>query len=154
MKKGSTLFLKGVVGLIGLAVLVFCAYVLPRIIGSFDIGGYDPILLGMYAPAIPFFIGLYQAFKLLGYIDSNTAFSELSVNSLSIIKRCAAVIALMYVVGMPVIFRVAEQDDAPGVVLIGLVIVGASMVVSVFAAVLQKLLKNAMEIKSENDLVV
>jgi hypothetical protein len=49
---------------------------------------------------------------------------------------------------------VAERDDAPGIILIGLVIIFASMVIGVFAAVLQKLLTNAIEIKSENDLTV
>jgi hypothetical protein len=154
MKKGSTLFLKGVIIVIGLVVAVFCAYVLPRIIGSFDMGGYDPILIGMYLPAIPFFIALFHGFRLLGNIDRNAAFTASSVNSLTYIKRCAASVALLYSAGMPYIFRVAEIDDAPGVVAIGLIIVGASIVVAVFAAVLQKLLQNGMEIKSENDLVV
>jgi hypothetical protein len=40
------------------------------------------------------------------------------------------------------------------VIAIGLVIVGASVAVAVFAAVLQRLLENAIAIKSENDLTV
>ena len=46
------------------------------------------------------------------------------------------------------------MDDAPGVILIGLILIFASMVIAVFAAVLQKLLKEAIDIKSENDLIV
>ncbi|MED4598856.1 DUF2975 domain-containing protein, partial [Bacillus subtilis] len=41
-----------------------------------------------------------------------------------------------------------------GIIVIGLVIIFASMVIAVFAAVLQKLLKEAIDIKSENDLTV
>lgn len=48
----------------------------------------------------------------------------------------------------------AERDDAPGIIVIGLIIIFASMVIAVFAAVLQKLLKEAIAIKSENDLTV
>lgn len=154
MKQGSTLFLKFVIGLMGLGVLAFCIIVLPRVIGSFDIGGYDPILLGMYVPAIPFYIALYQGFKLLGFIDRNTAFSEASVKALKYIKYCAVAISAMYAAGMPYIFYVADKDDAPGVVLIGLVFMSAPMVIAVFAAVLQKLLQNAIDIKSENELTV
>ncbi len=55
---------------------------------------------------------------------------------------------------MPLLYLMAEIDDAPGIILIGLVIVFASMVIAVFSAVLQRLLKEAIDIKSENDLTV
>jgi len=60
----------------------------------------------------------------------------------------------LYVVGMPLFYLIAEMDDAPGIILIGLVMIFAALVIAVFAAVLQKLLKNAIDIKSENDLTV
>jgi hypothetical protein len=154
MKQGSTLFLKGVVGLLGLVVLALCIFVLPAGIMSDNTGDYRPILLGMYVPAIPFFIALYQTLKLLSYIDHNKAFSELSIKALKLIKYCAVTISALYAAGMPFIFRAADQDDAPGAVAIGLVFTFAPIVVAVFAAVLQKLLQNAIDIKSENDLTV
>jgi Protein of unknown function (DUF2975) len=55
---------------------------------------------------------------------------------------------------LPLFYIFAEVDDAPGVIFVGLVVPFASMVISVFAAVLQKLLKEAIDIKSENDLTV
>jgi len=112
------------------------------------------ILIGVYASAITFFFALYQAFKLLNYIDKNKAFSELSVTALKNIKYCAITICVIYSGIIPFIFPVADADDAPGLVAIPLIIVFASIVVAVFAAVLQKLLKEAIEIKSENDLTV
>ena len=108
----------------------------------------------MYASAIPFYFALYQAFKLLSYIDKNKAFSELSVKALKNIKYCAITISILYVLGMPLFYLMAERDDAPGIILIGLVIIFASMVIAVFAAVLQRLLQEAIDIKSENDLTV
>jgi hypothetical protein len=154
MKKSSTLFLKLIISLIGILVLVLCIFVLPRIIGPIELGGYDPILIGLYITAIPFFIALYQTLKLLNYIDQDKAFSVLSVKALSNIKYCAFAISAMYAGGMPYIFYVADKDDAPGVVALGLIIILASVVISVFAAVLQKLLQNAIDIKAENDLTV
>ena len=47
-----------------------------------------------------------------------------------------------------------DMDDAPGIVMIGLIIIFACMVIAVFAAVLQKLLKNAIAIKQENDYTI
>ena len=112
------------------------------------------VLIDLYASAIPFYFALYQAFKLLSYIDKNKAFSELSVKALKKIKYCAITISILYVLGMPLFYLIAEKDDAPGVIVIGLVIIFASMVIAVFAAVLQKLLQEAIDIKSENDLTV
>jgi hypothetical protein len=154
MKRGSTLFLRGVVLLLGILVLALCVFVLPAGIATDNVGGYRFILLGLYVAAIPFFWALYQAFRLLDYIDNNTAFSELSVRALVNIKYSAIVISGLFAAGMPFIYVVAERDDAPGVIAIGLVITFASLVIATFAAVLQKLVQNAVTIKSENDLTV
>ena len=156
MKRGSTLILKGVVVLLGLIVSGLCIFALPRFISSELAGDFDygPIFLGMYVPAVPFFIALYQALKLLGYIDKNKAFSKLSINALKRIKYCALIISALYAAGMPYIFYVADRDDATGVALIGFVVIGASFVIATAAAVFQRLLQNAVDIKSENDLTV
>ena len=154
MKQVSTLFLKAVVVIIGLLVLAVCIFVLPAGITSDKTGYYAPILIGLYIPAIPFFFALYQTMKLLGNIDTNKAFSELSVRILKNIKYCAIIISALFTAGMPYIYYAAERDDAPGVILIGLIIIGASTVIATFAAVLQRLLQDALEIKSENDLTV
>lgn len=158
--KRETFFLKFVVVLMGLPVLALCIFLLPEIAEFFaelnpklDFLQY-PFLIGLYAAAIPFYFALYQTFKLLSYIDKNEAFSELSVKALKNIKYCAIIISGLYVVFMPLLYLMAEVDDAPGIILIGMIIIFGCMVVAVFAAVLQKLLKNAIDIKSENDLTV
>jgi hypothetical protein len=154
MKRGSTILLKTVIIAIGLGALAFFAYVLPMGIMTDKTGFYRPILIGMYGPGIPFFIALYQAFRLLGLIDQNQAFSELSANALKKIKYCGVAISIMYAAGMPIIFSAADKDDAPGVVLMGLVIIFASFIIATFAGVLQKLVQSAVDMKSENDLTV
>ncbi|MNC75698.1 hypothetical protein D3C75_1272820 [compost metagenome] len=92
--------------------------------------------------------------RLLGLIDRNNAFSELSVAALKRIKTSAVAISLVFVAILPFFLILGQQDDAPGIVLVNLVFVFASMVIAVFAAVLQKLLKNAIDIQSELDLTV
>ena len=158
MKHGSTLFLKIAVFFIGTPVLALCIFGLPWLANNPANPDYAyilyPILIGMYVSAIPFYIALYQAFKLLGYIDKNQAFSELSVKALKKIKFCAMTISGLYVVIIPFVYLVAELDDAPGLIIIGMVPIFASMVIAVFAAVLQRLLQEAIDIKSENDLIV
>jgi len=135
-------------------VLALCIFGLPAGIKSDASGYYRPILLGLYATAVPFFIALYQTLKLLHHIDKDRAFSQLSVNTLERIKYCAVTIGGMFTAGMPYIYLVADRDDAPGVAALGFVIIFASIVVAVFAGLMQKLLQNAIDIKSENDLTV
>lgn len=160
MKRGTTLFLKAAVILIGIPVLALCIFLVPEI-ASFAVDLYPEmtylkylVFIDLYASAIPFYIALYQAFRLLCYIDMNKAFSELSVKALKNIKNCAIAISIVYVAGMPLFYLLAERDDAPGIILIGLIVIFASIVIAVFAAVLQMLLKEAIDIKSENDLTV
>ncbi|MFA5522895.1 MAG: DUF2975 domain-containing protein [Tissierellales bacterium] len=156
--KGETFFLKFAVILMGLPVIALCIYGLPWLTNNPINSDYAyiiyPILIGMYVSAIPFYIALYSAFRLLGYIDQNIAFSELSVRTLKHIKYCAIAISTLYVIIMPFTYLLAEKDDAPGLIIFGTVPVFASIVIAVFAAVLQKLLKNAIDIKNDNDLTI
>jgi hypothetical protein len=103
---------------------------------------------------IPFFFALYQALKLLSYIDKNKAFSQISVKALVNIKYCAITIGIIYAVLIPLVFPIADADDAPGLMGFPVIFIFASSVVGVFAAVLQRLLQDAIDIKSENDLTV
>lgn len=160
MKRGSTLFLRVAIVLLGLPILAVCIFGLSR----FDPNSpywqlpelanlQYPILIGMYAAMIPFFIALYQTLKLLSFIDKNKAFSELSVKALRNIKYCAVAIIIIYVLELPFLYILTKVDDAPGI-LIGLVVIFASMIIAVFAAVLQRLLQEAIHIKTENELTV
>ncbi|PHF96926.1 DUF2975 domain-containing protein [Bacillus wiedmannii] len=160
MKQGSTLFLKTAIILIGIPVFALCIFLIPNI-GNYAADLYPDIayikylvLINLYATVIPFYFALYQAFKLVSYIDKGNAFSKLSVRALKKIKQCAVTISVLYVIGMPLFYLIVERDDAPGIIIIGMLLIFASMVIAVFAAVLQRLLKDAIDIKSENDLTV
>lgn len=160
MERGTTLFLRLAVIIIGIPVLALCIFLVPEI-ANFAAELYPDyaylkylVLIDLYATTIPFYFALYQAFRLLSYIDKNKAFSELSVTALKNIKYCAITISTLFVLGLPLFYLIAERDDAPGIILIGMVMIFASMVIAVFAAVLQRLLQEAIDIKSENDLIV
>jgi hypothetical protein len=160
MNRGSTLFLKLAVILMGIPVLALCIFLVPEIgkvaaqlLPEFTSIPYL-VPIPFYASAIPFYFALYQAFSLLNYIDHNKAFSDLSVNALKRIKHCAVSISILHALTLPLFYLFAEADDAPGVIFVGLVIPFASMVIAVFAAVLQRLLREAIDMKSENELTV
>ena len=159
MKKVTTFFLKLAVILIGIPVLAFCIFLAPKI-GDFAGDLYPEmaylkslVLILLYGAALPFYFALYQAFNLLRYIEENTAFSELSVKALKNIKCCAITISGWYALGLPLFLFIGKKVDPP-IGFVGLIIIFASLVIAVFAAVLQRLLQEAINIKSENDLTV
>lgn len=156
MKQGSTHILRGVIYVMGFIVLALCLIALPAGISSETSGDFDYgwILLGLYVPVVPFFYALGQALKLLRLIDKNEAFSLAAINTLKKIKLCALIISGLFTVGQPYVFYVADRDDAPGLAMLGFVIIGASFVIATAASLFQKLFQNAVDIKSENDLTV
>lgn len=158
MKQGSTLFLKLAIIVIGSPVLVLCTLGLYWLISNPSNPQYAyilyPIIIGIYVSAVPFYIALYNAFRLLTYIDKSKAFSQSSVKALNNIKYCAITISAFYTLLMPFVYILADKDDAPGAIIIGMLPIFASMVISVFAAVLQRLLQEAINIKSENDFTI
>lgn len=151
MRHGTTNFLRLTIVFIGLGVLALCIFALPSMWtgGSreFPSASYALLLimLGMYATAIPFYVGLWQAFKLLHYIDENKAFSDMSVKALRNIKYCAAIIATLYIGGIPLLFPIADADDAPGLIIIGTAIACAPLVIATFASVLERLIRKQIE---------
>lgn len=160
MKRGSTLFLKASLIVLGLMVLGVCIIMFVGLAGEgirnmlYFNRLVSPLVLIVWLTAIPFYIALSQAWKLLGCIDKNIAFSEFSREALKKIKYCAVTIGVLYTAALPQFFILAQADDAPGIVIIGLVLVGASCTVAVFAAVLEKLVKSATAIQSEHDLTI
>lgn len=112
------------------------------------------LLLALTFSLIPYFFALIQAFKILTYIDNAQAFSNLSVIALRKIKQSAFIISGIYVIISPLVYVVAEWDDAPGLILIALIPLFASLVIAVFSALLQNLLNKAIEIKDENQLTI
>lgn len=158
MKKGTTLFLKIVILLIGSPILALCLFGFFWFLTHPANPNYAhllyPIIVGIYLSTLPFFYALFQAFRLLTYIDHTMAFSNLSVKALTRIKYSAFTISLIYILTLPILFLLAQVDDAPGLILMGAILIFASFVIAFFAAVLQNLLQEAIEIKNENDLTV
>ena len=154
LERSSTLFLRLILLVLTIGVLVLCGFLLYQIIQSDSLGYYRPILMGLVITAIPLIYIFYQAYNLLNNIDNNLSLTDSSVNSLRIIKICSFLISLMYLIGSPFIFNVAQQDDAPGVVLINIILIMGPFSVGVFTYILQKLLINAIGYKSENELTI
>jgi hypothetical protein len=158
MKQSSTLFLKVVILLIGIGVLTGMI-LFPQTEGRnanadlLTIYLRDPLLAYTYIASIPFFVALYQAFRMLGYIEQNKAFSQTSVRALRNIKYCAIAIIGFIIAGEAFIILGGEGDRA-GIVAIGIYTTFISIIIATAVAIFERLLQNAVDIKSENELTI
>ena len=159
MKRSSTIFLQAVIVLIGIIALVIMIR-LPLTEGRAKnlnlLSVYsDPFILYGYASSIAFFVALYKAFKLLGYIGQNKVFSSSSVGALKGIKYCAIVLGILIVLaGLFIKIFHNKEDDPAGFLAICIVTTFACIVVATAAGIFEKMLQNAIDMKSENDLTI
>ena len=158
MKKSPTIFLQVVIVLIGIGALALMLWE-PSLEGRnaqatlFEMYFKDPFLAYAYIASIPFFVALYQSFRVLGYVRQNKTFSLTTVKAFRTIKHCAMAIIGFVVFG--VVFMVfGDQEDRPQGVFMRVLITFVSVVIATAAAVFEQVLQDAVDIKSENDLTV
>jgi hypothetical protein len=158
MKRGSILFLRGVLILIGVGAAVLLLWE-PWTEGrnahatTFAIYFKDPFLAYIYVASIALFAALYQAFRVLGYVGRDEMLSPAAVRRLRTIKHCAMTI-IGFVAGAELFIVVQNSDDPQGGFFMGVLIAFVSTVVVTATSVLERTLQNAADIKSENDLTV
>ena len=158
MKRSSTIFLQVVIVLIGLgalALLLWEPHIEGRNAHSTLVQTYfhDPFLAYAYIASIAFFVVLYQTFKVLGYVRQDKVFSQEVVRALRTIKVCAIAI-IGFVAGAEIFITLSNSDDRSGGVFMGVLITFGAVVIATAAAMFERILENAVAVKSENDLTV
>jgi hypothetical protein len=158
MNRSSILFLKAVLVLVGIGALALMLWE-PHVEGrnahatTFQIYFNDPFLAYAYVASVPFFVALYQAIKVLGYVGRDTIFSPAAVRALRTIKYCAVAIIGFVALG-EVFILFSDSDDRAGGVFMGILITFPSIVIATAMVVLERVLQNAVDLKSESDLTV
>lgn len=114
-----------------------------------------PIMFVIAASALIFCVAIRQIWNLLNLVDKNKAFTKASVKAMKNVKYCGFIISALFATWMPLVFHAAQNEDAPGMILIfGAIFIGVPFVIAIFAGVAQRLFQNAIDIKKENDLTV
>ena len=156
MKQSSTIFLQGVIVLIGIVALAIMIR-LPLTEGraaNLDLFRVysDPFILYGYVASTLFFIALYKAFKLLGFIRQNRAFSLNSVRTLRSIKYCAILLSLLIVMaGLYIRIFHHKDDDPAGFLAMCILTTFVFIVIATTVEVFEKIIQNGVDIKSENE---
>lgn len=135
MNKYISLFLQAGVVLIGVAALVFLLGE-PHLEGRnvhatlFEIYFNDAFLAYAYIASIPFFVALYHAFMLAGYVRRQGEFAQVIARSLRTIRSCAVAVIGFVIPAVAYLIIVRPSDDIAGGVFMGvLVVVGSSVVI-------------------------
>ena len=154
-KRGSAIFLKVIIFLVGIAVLTLCIYWIPvltiRDIKAHPGGDYSlyPLLVCAYGICITFSFALFHVYKLLTFIERNNALSESSLKSLKVIKKCAFT-AIFFIVLMIISLKVISSisgDDSAGPISVSLMSILATSIIIAVVDVLQKPLKGFLDKK-------
>lgn len=159
MKRISILFLQSVlviIGIVALSILIRFPLAEGRA-ENLDLLSiyFDPFIMYGYASSIAFFVALYKAFRLLGYIGQNRLFSLKSIRTLRTIKHCAIILCILIVLaGLYIRIFHNNEDDPAGFLAMCIIITFISIAIATAVAVLEKILQNALDLKSENDLTI
>ena len=147
MKRGFTIFLQVVIGLLGVGVFALLLWE-PHLEGRnvnatlFEIYFKDPFLAYIYLAFVPFFVALYQGFNILGYARRNEIFLQHSVRALRIIKYCALTTAIFILGAEAYLFIfIRGKDDIAGGVMMGVFVILASAIIATAAAVFARTLQ-------------
>jgi len=159
MKRISIIFLQAVLvlsGTVALAILIRFPLTEGRAVNLDLFSIYsDPFIVYGYAASTVFFVALYKAFKLLGYIGHNELFSLNSVRTLRSIKYCAIILSILIAMaGLYIRIFHNKEDDPAGFLAMCIVLTFISIAVATAVAVLEKNLQNAVDMKTENDLTI
>lgn len=159
MKRIPSIFLQIVLILIGL-ITIFILLRFPRLEGRAKdldlISIYsDPFIMLVYLLSLPFFFALYEALKLLNHIGRNEVFSLAAVKCLMKIKFYAIALGLSIIcIGVYIVLTHHPDDDPAGFMALCLMGSFASLVIATAFAIFEKLLRKAVELKSENELTI
>lgn len=142
------IFLQVLVILMGISVLVFMIWEPPhegRNINAtlFEAYFMDPFLAYIYIGSLPFFVGFYQVFKLLGSVGQGKLYSESSVRALRTIKYCALITAVL-VMGAEVyiILSAGNQEDYNA---LGFFVILTSIIIAAVSAKLERKLEKPLK---------
>lgn len=139
----------GIVLFMGMSVIVVCSVFVPEmareeVLLSQSILGSSPFILTFWVLALPIFIGLFQTYKVVRYINTGLVQSEKSLQALQVVQKSAVAFGLMIVVAAVGIIAWAKgmnaSEDVTPVVAITLILTFASCVVASLVSLVQRVL--------------
>lgn len=147
MKKISATIFQFITILIGIG--SFCFLILePQIEGRnvhatlFEIYFKDSFLMCVYLASILFFMALYNAFRIFGYIKKDNNTLQLIIESLNTIKHCLLTLIILIMLAETYLFIfMRNKDDIAGGVFMGFLMIFIFSITIIVSRSYQKFLQ-------------
>lgn len=111
-----------------------------------------PVAIIVIISAIPFFVVLYETFKICQYILKNEIFTVKPLKSLKIISISSFLICILFVV--IVLLFLNNDFITPLLSIILALVILASFIIGIFSQILLILVEKATILKNDNDLTI
>lgn len=92
------------------------------------------LIVFLYVTMVPFYRAIYHTLKGLQHLIRGQPIDQQLVR----VKHNAIVLAIMYVLALPGAYYVADINDAPGIIVLSLIILGITVAVIVTSTILRK----------------
>lgn len=142
------------------SILMFFAavVVLPQLV-DFSISTFTeiaylakPVAFIVIISAIPFFVVLFETFKICLFISKNEIFTIKPLRALNIISISSFIICILYII---IVFLFIDNDFfTPLLAIILALVILASFIIGIFSQILHVLVKKATVLKIDNDLTI
>ncbi|WP_218658032.1 DUF2975 domain-containing protein [Enterococcus thailandicus] len=110
--------------------------------------------ISLYLSAIASLLIIYYMYRMLVLVDNDRAFSAMSLIYVRAIFRLTIMEFIVLIGTVPFVYYIADNDDAPGVMIIGLGMLIIPLAVATFVSIIEKLLKHAIELKLDYELTI
>ncbi|MBN2299710.1 MAG: DUF2975 domain-containing protein [Acholeplasmataceae bacterium] len=151
MKKYAIVLLKIVLLLIAIAIIALSVIGIISLIQDpiNPIYGHIlyPIVIAIYLSTVLIYMAFYQTYRFLKLIEDKLIFSNTSIHHLKKIKWCGLIFAFLYLVALPFFYLLANADDAPGVIFVGMIPLVGGFIVYLFAEIMIKITDEGIELK-------
>ena len=155
--KMKTNFFKGVILLFVISIL-FLVFLVGTQIFTAENGRWN-FALGIFVIAVFFtaifglaaLFKLYQAVKLIG---DNQAFSTNILPIIHKLRKFILWMACSFCGILPLVYEAAQVGEAPGLVILGLILVSLPFALFIFALIVEELFKQAVDLQKEQELTV
>lgn len=150
MKKISVHLLQAAVFVLAVTALAFYTFTAPTIFHNISDGltGIDyaflAILVILYISAVPLSIIGFHVIKFLSHVNKQETFSAVAMNRLKKIRNSALVVSGLFLLTLPSFYMFAELDDAPGVILVGLVFVFIPTIFTVVTEIVHEIIQEGI----------
>ena len=109
-----------------------------------------PILIAIYLSSILIYLSFYQTWIFLTYIEKDQIFMTSSISCMHQIKIYGLIFSAIYIIALPFFYLLANADDAPGVIFVGMTPLVLGILVYLFADIFKKIIQKGMHIQSIN----